>query len=304
MNSLVSVIIPNYNHSNYLDERIQSVLNQTYHNFEVIILDDCSPDKSIDIIEKYRNHPQISHIIYNDINSGSTFIQWNKGFELAKGEYIWIAESDDVADKDFLSTLMKKITKNENCVIAFSNSFFIDSKGDIIQQRDHPKRLKELQMKGVEFVKKYMLGINNIYNASSVLFKKTVLNNINPSDYIKFKASGDRLFWILVCIQGNICYIPKKLNYFRQHDNKVTPKAIYSGLAAEEDFQIYNLINNLVKLSTFEKILINGCHYWFNNTLTFDKGVNSKINKIWKKSNKYNLFSAIVFRVFFKFNYI
>ena len=100
---LVSVIIPNYNHAVYLDERIKSVLNQTYQNFELIILDDCSPDNgaSMAIIEKYRNNPHISHIVYNDVNSGSTFKQWHKGLELAKGDLIWIAESDDNCEKSF-----------------------------------------------------------------------------------------------------------------------------------------------------------------------------------------------------------
>ena len=75
---MVSVIIPNYNHSAFLKERIQSVLNQTYSDFELIILDDCSSDKSRDIIESFRSNPKVSHIIYNDRNSGSTFRQWNK----------------------------------------------------------------------------------------------------------------------------------------------------------------------------------------------------------------------------------
>lgn len=92
MHPLVSIIIPNYNHAKYLDERIESCINQTFQDFEIIILDDCSPDNSKEVIEKYRNHPKVTNIIYNTTNSGSTFIQWNKGFEPAKGKYIWIGE--------------------------------------------------------------------------------------------------------------------------------------------------------------------------------------------------------------------
>jgi glycosyltransferase involved in cell wall biosynthesis len=74
---LVSVIIPNYCHSQFLVQRIESVLNQTYQNFEVIILDDCSPDAGASkaVIEKYRGNPHVSHIVYNEENSGSTFKQ-------------------------------------------------------------------------------------------------------------------------------------------------------------------------------------------------------------------------------------
>lgn len=66
----VSVIIPNYRHALYLKERIDSVLEQTYRDFEVIILDDCSPDDSREIIETYRTREKIAHIVYNDATAG------------------------------------------------------------------------------------------------------------------------------------------------------------------------------------------------------------------------------------------
>src|SRR5690348_15535502 len=85
----VSVIIPNYNHADHLQQRIETVLNQTYRDFDVIILDDCSTDGSKEVIEKYRNHPAVKTIVYNDVNSGNPFLQWKKGLDLAGGEWIW-----------------------------------------------------------------------------------------------------------------------------------------------------------------------------------------------------------------------
>src|ERR1700752_3159230 len=79
MKPKVSVIIPNYNHATFLIERIDSILCQTFQDFELIILDDCSNDNSRSIIEKYHGHEKISHIIYNPTNSGSPFMQWQKG---------------------------------------------------------------------------------------------------------------------------------------------------------------------------------------------------------------------------------
>ena len=92
---LISIIIPNYNHALYLKQRIDSVLNQTFQDFELIILDDCSTDNSREIIERYRGNPKITQIIYNKKNSGGVFKQWIKGIEKVKGEYVWIAERDD-----------------------------------------------------------------------------------------------------------------------------------------------------------------------------------------------------------------
>ena len=117
---LVTVIIPNYNHAKYLRQRIDTVLNQTYTSFEVIILDDCSTDNSKDIILSYKDNPHISNIVLNSENSGSTFKQWNKGFELAKGDYIWIAESDDYCDLNLLELLITQIQKYSQSSIVYT----------------------------------------------------------------------------------------------------------------------------------------------------------------------------------------
>ena len=100
--SQISIIIPNYNHAKYLPQRLESVYNQTYQDFEVILLDDCSNDDSVTILNTYAKHLKTSHVVFNDKNSGNTFTQWAKGIALAKGDFIWIAESDDVADLSFL----------------------------------------------------------------------------------------------------------------------------------------------------------------------------------------------------------
>src|SRR5258706_9778611 len=115
----VSVIIPNYNHAPFLKQRIDSVLNQTYLDLEVIILDDRSTDNSGGIIESYRGHPKVVSIVYNEANSGSPFGQWKKGVRLVNGKYIWIAESDDWAEPDLLDKLIALAEGNDNIGIAF-----------------------------------------------------------------------------------------------------------------------------------------------------------------------------------------
>ena len=112
----VSIIIPNYNHAKYLLQRLESIFNQTYQDFELILLDDCSTDNSVKILKEYALDPKVSHFIINKKNSGSPFIQWAKGFELAKGEYIWIAESDDCSENIFLEEMVN-LLKNNNSLI-------------------------------------------------------------------------------------------------------------------------------------------------------------------------------------------
>ena len=71
---MVSVILPNYNHVVYLKERIESILNQTYQNFELILLDDCSADNSCDILNAYKEHPKVSALMLNEKNTGNTAV--------------------------------------------------------------------------------------------------------------------------------------------------------------------------------------------------------------------------------------
>ena len=236
---LVSVIIPNYNHARYLDERIQSVLNQTYQNFELIILDDKSTDNSLEVINKYRDNPHVSQIVVNEENSGSTFKQWHKGFELAKGELIWIAESDDKCEKEFLETLLRFFEQEPQCVLAYTRSIlFRDSDGEVLNQ--HVNKDAELML-GTFFIAEKMACGNSIQNASSALFKKSVALNID-NQYTEYKGAGDRLFWIEIAEHGYVGIDYHQLNYFRIHENNSTKRYFYDGINQKEDLRILNYI--------------------------------------------------------------
>lgn len=97
----VSVIIPNYNYARFLQQRIESVLAQTYTDYEIILLDDASTDDSVSILNHYKTNSRVAHLEINSVNTGSPFAQWQKGISLSRGKYIWIAESDDAADASF-----------------------------------------------------------------------------------------------------------------------------------------------------------------------------------------------------------
>ena len=225
---LVSVILPNFNHQNYLVERLESILNQSFTNFEVIILDDCSTDNSILILEKYKKHPKISQYLLNKKNTGSTFSQWNKGVSLAKGKYIWIAESDDIANLKFLEKLVPILEKNKNLSLAFCQSYEINSNseivGDWLTWTDifHEKNIftGSFFMNGFEFIRNFMLYRNVIPNASAVLFRKKNYNEIGGA--VKYlKAVGDWNVWVKLLSKGGVYFTHEKLNYFRRHPQSV-----------------------------------------------------------------------------------
>lgn len=150
---LVSVIIPNYNHARFLDQRLQSVLNQTYRNIEVIILDDCSTDNSLEVIEKYRSDARIADVIVNEKNSGNTFLQWDKGIHLAQGELVWIAESDDYCELNMLEELVKAYYKKRGTVLAYSTSEYVGESGERLF---HPSPInKNKYCKSACYIRRY-----------------------------------------------------------------------------------------------------------------------------------------------------
>src|SRR4030042_2316707 len=127
----VSVIVPNYNYAQFLDQRLQSILNQTYQDFEVLCLDDASTDNSREIISRYLSHGRF-RVYYNEHNSASAFGQWHRGIELAQGEYIWIAEADDYADREFLSSLVAVLEAHPAGGLAYCQSWRVNEGGEII----------------------------------------------------------------------------------------------------------------------------------------------------------------------------
>ena len=227
----VSIIVPSYNHAQFLEERIESILNQDFHNFEVILLDDLSPDNSAEILKKYQNHPKVSHCIINEKNSGSTFYQWNKGIDLAKGELIWIAESDDVADPQFLTKLVPKFDQNSNLVLAYSQSYRMNAQGEVTgtwkdctDSSDAELFTRDFELSGLEYIERFLTFQNTIPNASGVVFKKKCYLDVggaNPS----LKFIGDWEIWTKIVSQGDIFFTPKCLNYFRYHDTSVIAQA-------------------------------------------------------------------------------
>lgn len=223
---LVSVIIPNYNHASFLKERIDSVLNQRFNDFEVIIIDDCSTDNSRSILETYRGHEKISHLVFNDSNSGSPFAQWQKGLSYAKGSWIWFAESDDVAELDFLETLMNcpgKLKYTKSRIIDEnsnpSNFFGFDS----MPSAKHFAAFNDgFSMPGPNFVNQWMLRDNFIPNASAVIIDAAMAREVMVDIGMKLttlRLMGDWLFWIECLMRTDqVTFCPLPLNGFRNHE--------------------------------------------------------------------------------------
>ncbi|WP_417860778.1 glycosyltransferase family 2 protein [Winogradskyella sediminis] len=291
MNPKVSVIIPNYNHAAFLQQRLDSVFNQSFQDFEVILLDDASTDESAILLKEYENHPKVNAVVINTENSGSPFKQWRKGIELAKGKYIWIAESDDVANTLFLEKTVNFAEAKENLGLVFVASEVIYQNGTVGNKKINPlNKTTGFTISTIEDISRYLIVVQSIPNASGVLFDATILKSINLSDLECFNNTGDRYTYIHIALNSSIYYLDEALNYFRDHDhnttkkNKVNNKLVYDRIVITEGVIPYFAGNELASANLKQ-------FYFKQIFISLKTGFVKKINSVNYKMYKYGLLS-------------
>lgn len=240
----VSVIVPNYNHAKYLSQRLDSIFDQTFQDFEVILLDDCSTDNSAELLTKYTGNKKVTQFIVNEKNSGSTYKQWIKGITLAKGKYIWIAESDDIAEYNFLEVAMQSL-KNTNCSIFFSQSWIIDENSKLQGKWNQDLLLykNDFLKYGNELIQEYMINENIIPNASAVVFAKKMIKHEVLECMKSYRINGDWFLWINL-LESNYCVFKSMpLNFFRRHAGAGSIRNVLNFKNIEEAFRINKFLS-------------------------------------------------------------
>lgn len=213
-NPLISVVMCTYNGEKYLRKQIESVLAQTYKNFEIIIVDDFSSDNTVNIIKEYANQYQLIHFSKNERNLG-----FNKNFEraigLGSGDLIAICDQDDIWYNNKLEKLQLKIGSKG---VIFSNSRLIDENGDPLG-----KLLLE-NPKFEEFDYRSIL-INNYVTGHTILAKKMFLLKTFP-----FPEHGYYDWWIgfLASYYNELGYLDEVTADYRVHRNSVVHQEIFS----------------------------------------------------------------------------
>lgn len=233
----VSVVVPNYNHEAFLRERLDSIYGQTYRNIEVILMDDCSTDGSRRIMDEYAAaHPAITKTLYNETNSGGPFHQWAKGIHAATGDLIWIAESDDCCDAQFLEMLVPSFD-DEAVLLAYGSCVFVDRAGapmehgfeSFVSDLECADKWRGSYVETAHREVCMALGIKNtIPNASGTLFRRPEdLLLLDQSWWRSMRVAGDWVFYLHLIAGGKIAFNPAAKNYFRR----------YQGSAAETTYQ-------------------------------------------------------------------
>lgn len=221
----VTALVPSYNHGSYIKERIESILNQTYKNIELIVIDDCSEDHSHEVISQL----QVIHgfqYIQNKKNSGTPFSAWEKIRTLGTGDFIWICESDDVAEPDFLEKAVEKLSAEPEAVLFYCSSYIIDEANKIIDHTDsyfheiwkETRWDNDFFVKGADELVQFQLRGQTVPNMSSALIKTTAFNASFTPFLKRLKLTGDWLFVGDVMKHGEVVFCHEALSRFRKHE--------------------------------------------------------------------------------------
>jgi len=229
----ISIIVPNYNHAAFLLLRLDSIYAQTYKHFEVILLDDASHDESREILARYhQEHLKNTTLIVSAENSGGVFHQWEKGLKLARGDIIWIAESDDWCSENFLETLIP-FFENEAVQLAYSRTVFMDASGTHAQWSINeylhdidPQRWNSPILETANKIVADAFAIKNIIpNVSSAIFRNPgPLELLQDQKWKEMQICGDWIFYLHLIRGGVLAYSPEACNYYRIHGENTSVK--------------------------------------------------------------------------------
>jgi glycosyltransferase involved in cell wall biosynthesis/ubiquinone/menaquinone biosynthesis C-methylase UbiE len=231
----VTAIVPNFNHSRYLPQRLDSILAQTYPLVDILVLDDHSSDDSRSVIEAYVNRfPKRIRAVYNTENSGNVFRQWQKGHSLAKGDLVWICESDDFCEPTFVERMINAF-RDPSVMMAFGRIQFANSQGEYFAGLDHYREDSEpgiwearLTRPAAEWFRGGFGVKNVIANVGGSLWRRFEISDQVWEEARSYKIMGDWYLYSAIAAGGQIAYEPSSVSYFRIHDSNTSGSSAQS----------------------------------------------------------------------------
>ncbi len=230
----VSVVVPNYNYGYLLRDRLASIVRQELPVYEVIVLDDASTDDSLEVLAQLRGEFDLDiRVCTSAVNSGSVFRQWLKGVEQARGDYVWIAEADDLSEPEFLTAVVKPMASDHGVVMSYCQSRQIDESNRLLADSyDYythdvcTKRWSRAYVcDGVDEIRSALAVKNTIPNVSAVVFRRDALMDVlgaHIDEIAKYRIAGDWISYVGVLAKGRVAFTPSALNSHRRHSGSVT----------------------------------------------------------------------------------
>lgn len=296
INLKFSIIIPVYNTEKYLNKCFDSLINQNYQNFEVIIINDGSTDNSLEICNKYSNNDNRFKII--DIKNQGVSTARNIGLNEVTGDYITFLDSDDWLENDALLVINKKINNKKYDIV--QSNLFLDT---IKTERLYFNLDKDLEVKNKEEILENIISMNygskkfdnkylNCRCAGGKFYKTELIKNNKISFPIGIKAFEDGIFNLYAYnFAKEILIMKDSVYHYMQYNNSSTEK--YCVDQENQNFNILNKIKEFIKLSNYNlDESYNYCifelyYVWIDKIVRLNDKLNKKqkLNKINEISN-------------------
>lgn len=221
---LVSIVVASYNHAEYLVERMDSLVNQTYQHIEILVIDDRSPDNSVEILNRYTTHPKVK-LLVRETNGGWVTVS-NQGVETTTGEYVLFANCDDDCLPGMVEQLVLAMQANPTAGVAFCRSLMVDEKGvvtgDDFAIREPAFRLRCAKDTLIEReeMRRFLLHSCVIPNLSAALIRRACFDRVGLLSH-DYKACSDWDIFFRIADHFDFCYVAEPLNKFRQHTTTI-----------------------------------------------------------------------------------
>lgn len=232
---LVSIIVPTYNHADYLNDALRSVLSQTYANWEAIVINNYSEDNTIEIIESF-SEPRI-HLL-NFHNNGIIAAARNHGIINANGKYLAFLDSDDIWLPNKLERQLEVMLQN-NYSLCYTDIKIIDATGSLIKNKSFFKKIKKTFLYG----RYKQLLVSNTITTSSVIVRRDFLSSARFDEEPHLVAVEDYYLWLfLYHVDEKSCYfLDEELVNYRQHDSSIS-----TGYNRQQLRSMYCLVKHLL----------------------------------------------------------
>jgi glycosyltransferase involved in cell wall biosynthesis len=221
-NPLVSICIPVYNADKTLEKTLCSIVNQSYKNLEIIVVDNLSTDDTQKIVEKFPDSR--IRFIQNGVHFDAGEDNWNTCFQHAKGEYIAIFHADDI----YLPTIIEKqlscFLQYPDIGAVFTSANIIDGNGKIFGESRLPSIFNEKQVVNFEEIFPLILENYNFFICPSAIVKGELYKELSPFRYEKFLSSSDLDMWLRILERGPVAILNDKLICYRVTENSGTFK--------------------------------------------------------------------------------
>lgn len=221
---LVSVIVASYNHAGYLVRRMESLVAQTYPDIEILVIDDCSPDNSWEVLQAYASTPRVS-LVRRERNGGWVAVS-NQGVAMARGEFVLFANCDDACDESMIERLVEVIKSRPAVGLAFCRSRMVDETdgalGDDFEVREQAfkDRCHTDTLIGRNEMRRFLLHSCVIPNLSAALMRRDAFEAAGALSS-NYRACSDWELFFRLADSCDFAYIAEPLNHFRQHGTTI-----------------------------------------------------------------------------------